>query len=325
MRSPSARTATTTPLALISAGALVVAGLSGCSALSDSGEDGTLSVAASFYPLEFVAQRVGGDLVDVSVLTAPGQEPHDLELSVAQTVEVAEADLVLLEGALQPVVADAVEQNGTGVALDVEDVVDLRASSDEHDHGEGGESGNEDGEDHDHGAEDPHFWLDPLLVAQYADAVADELADLDPAHAADYRAGAEDLVADLEDLDARWTAGLADCERDVVVVSHDAFGYLDRYGLDLHGIAGLSPDSEPTPAVLGELQELIRTEGVTTVFTETLAPPALADTLAEDAGVTTAVLDPIEGLTPEAVDDGQDYLALMDQNLAALREANGCR
>ena len=314
-------------LALLSAGALAVAGLSGCSTSGDSGSDGAVSVAASFYPLEFVAQRVGGDLVDVTVLTSPGQEPHDLELTVAQTAEVAEADLVLLEGALQPVVADAVDQNGTGVALDVEDVVELRPSAEEHDHEEdeaGDEAGDEAAEEeHEHGAEDPHFWLDPLLLAQYAEAVGEQLADLDPDHAADYRANAEDLVADLEDLDARWTEGLAECERDVVVVSHDAFGYLARYGLDLHGIAGLSPDSEPTPADLAELQELIRTEGVTTVFTETLAPAALADTLARDAGVTTAVLDPIEGLTDQTADE--DYLALMDENLAALREANGCR
>ena len=310
-------------LALLSAGALAVAGLSGCSTSGDSGSDGAVSVAASFYPLEFVAQRVGGDLVDVTVLTSPGQEPHDLELTVAQTAEVAEADLVLLEGALQPVVADAVDQNGTGVALDVEDVVALRPSAEEHDH-EDDEAGDEAAEEeHEHGAEDPHFWLDPLLLAQYAEAVGEELADLDPDHAAAYRANAEDLVADLEDLDARWTEGLAECERDVVVVSHDAFGYLARYGLDLHGIAGLSPDSEPTPADLAELQELIRTEGVTTVFTETLAPAALADTLARDAGVATAVLDPIEGLTDQTADE--DYLALMDENLAALREANGCR
>ena len=304
-----------------------VSGLSGCAALSDDSGDGAVSVAASFYPLEFVAERVGGDLVDVTVLTAPGQEPHDLELSVAQTAEVAEADLVLLEAALQPVVADAVEQNGTGAALDVEDVVELRPAEEE-DHDEHADEAHADDEhveeeEHEHGDEDPHFWLDPLLVADYADAVAAELADVDPDHAADYEANAADLRADLEALDADYEAGLAGCERDTVVVSHDAFGYLGRYGLDIHGIAGLSPESEPTPADLGVLQELIRDEGITTVFTETLAPPALTETLAEDAGVATAVLDPIEGLVEE--DGGEDYLSLMRANLAALQEANGCR
>lgn len=302
------------PLALLLAGAV---GLSGCAALSDeSGSDGTVSVAASFYPLEYVAQRVGGDLVDVTVLTAPGQEPHDLELSVAQTALVADADLVLLEEALQPVVAEAVEQNGTGTALDVEDAVELIPATEDHEHGE--EESHEE-----HGDEDPHFWLDPLLVADYADAVAGELAEVDPDNAAAYEQNAADLRTDLEALDEQWTAGLADCERETVVVSHDAFGYLARYGLDLHGIAGLSPDAEPTPADLGELQELIRSEGITTVFTETLAPPALSETLAEDAGVDTAVLDPIEGLAEDGADE--DYVSLMEANLAALRQANGCQ
>lgn len=316
------------PVALLLAGAV---GLSGCAALSDdSGSDGTVSVAASFYPLEYVAQRVGGDLVDLTVLTSPGQEPHDLELSVAQTALVADADLVLMEEALQPVVADAVEQNGTGADLDVEDVVELIPAAEDHKHGEeehedeSHDDGAHEDEGHEeHGDEDPHFWLDPLLVADYADAVAAELGEIDPANAEEYDANAADLRTDLEALDEQWTTGLADCERDTVVVSHDAFGYLARYGLDLHGIAGLSPDSEPTPADLGELQELIRTEGITTVFTETLAPPALSETLAEDAGVGTAVLDPIEGLTPENADE--DYVSLMEANLAALQEANGCR
>lgn len=321
MSSPSTRRAA--PLALLLAGAV---GLSGCAALSDdSGSSGTVSVAASFYPLEYVAQRVGGDLVDVTVLTSPGQEPHDLELSVAQTALVADADLVLLEAALQPVVADAVEQNGSGAVLDVEDVVELVPAAEEHDHEDAGleDEGHEEEGHEEHGDEDPHFWLDPLLLADLADAVAEELGEIDPGNAEDFTANAAQVRTDLEALDQAWTAGLAQCERDTVVVSHDAFGYLARYGLDFHGIAGLSPDSEPTPADLGALQELIRTEGITTVFTETLAPRALSETLAEDAGVDTAVLDPIEGLTEEGA--GTDYVALMEANLAALQEANGCR
>ena len=322
----------------VRAAVLLLAGtvaLSACSAFSDAtgsgdstGSDGAPSVAASFYPLEFVARRVGGELIDLTVLTGPGQEPHDLELTVAQTATVAGADLVLLEEALQPVVADAVEQNGTGRVLDVEDVVALRPVAEEDEHAEGADEHAEEdehaeGDGHEHGDEDPHFWLDPLLMADLAGAVAEELAAIDPDHAEEYSTNAAALVEELEVLDATWTSGLADCERDVVVVSHDAFGYLGRYGLDFHGIAGLSPGAEPTPADLGELQALIRDEGVTTVFGETLAPRALSETLARDTGVDTAVLDPIEGLSDDTADE--DYLSLMEANLEALQEANGCR
>ena len=144
----------------------------------------------------------------------------------------------------------------------------------------------------------------------------------DPDHADDYAARADQVVADLEQLDREYAEGLADCERDVVVVSHDAFGYLARYGLHLEPIAGLSPDAEPTPAALSDLGDLIREEGVTTVFSERLASPAMAETLASDLDVETDVLDPLEGLTDQTADD--DYLSLMRANLAALEEANGC-
>jgi zinc transport system substrate-binding protein len=106
------------------------------------------------------------------------------------------------------------------------------------------------------------------------------------------------------------------------VVSHDAFSYLSRFGLRVESIVGLSPDAEPTPADLARLQELIRTEGITTVFSERLVSPRLAQTLADDLGVRTAVLDPIEGLSDQTADD--NYVSLMLSNLTALEEANGC-
>jgi zinc transport system substrate-binding protein len=214
--------------------------------------------------------------------------------------------------------------------LDVSAAADL-VTVEEHageEHAEEGEEHAEEGEEHaeeghDHGDLDPHFWLDPVRMADVADAVADALAEVDPDNADDYAANAEDLRADLEELDAAYTSGLADCDRDTVVVSHDAFGYLSRYGLEVAPIAGLSPDAEPTPADIAQLQELIEHDGVTTVFSERLAPPELTETLAEDAGVKTAVLDPIEGLTDDTAEE--DYLSLMEQNLEALERANGCR
>jgi zinc transport system substrate-binding protein len=181
--------------------------------------------------------------------------------------------------------------------------------------------GDEAGE-HDHGDEDPHFWHDPDRMAVLAEAVADELVEIDPDHADTYRSNADALVGELHDLTAAYEQGLSGCERDTVVVSHDAFGYLERFGLHIEGIAGLSPDAEPAPADLARLQDLIHDEGITTVFSERLVSPRLAQTLADDVGVTTAILDPIEGLSDETTDE--DYLSLMRENLAALELANGC-
>jgi zinc transport system substrate-binding protein len=281
-------------------------------AISDDGSEGR-QVVASFYPLAWVTERVAGDEWTVTNLTAPGGEPHDLALTIEATAELSESDLVVYLHGFQPAIDDAIDANASGATLDAAEVVELLPLGD-HEHA---------GEDaHDHGEDDPHFWQDPDRMAQLAEAVGDQFATLDEAGADDYRQRAEELAAELRTLDREYAEGLADCRRDVVVVSHDAFGYLEKYGLHLAPIAGLSPDAEPTPAVLGELSELIRSEGLTTVFSERLASPALAETLATDLGIDTAVLDPVEGLTDETA--GDDYLSLMRQNLAALQEANGC-
>ena len=297
-------------LAVAAAGAALVLPvvLGGCSAFDDdSTSAGGVTVATAFYPLQFVTERVAGEHAEVENLTAPGGEPHDLELTVKETAQVAGADLVVYQRGFQPSVDDAVDENAGGAVLDVASVVDLVPFQD---HGV------------DSPEDDPHFWQDPLLVADVADAVADQLAEVDPDHAADYRANAADLRSDLEALDQEYADGLADCTRDTVVVSHDAFGYLQRYGLQMETILGLSPDSEPTPADLGRLQDLIRSEGITTVFSESLVSPDVAEQLARDTGVSSAVLDPIEGLSDETADE--DYLSLMQTNLGALEEANGC-
>lgn len=310
---------------LLPTAALLLLGTSGCAAFSDDSEtgsdDGRVSVAAAFYPLAFVAERVGGDAVDVTNLTQPGAEPHDLELDPRSTATVEDADLVVLEHGMQPAVDDAADALAQGTVLDAADVVDLLpADEDDEEHSAGG--GEEDHEGHDHGALDPHFWQDPERMAQLSDAVADALAELDPDRADDFRANAQALDDDLQALADEYRAGLQGCARDTVVVSHDAFGYLAPYGIEVESIAGLSPENEPTPADLARLQDLIRSEGITTVFSERLGSQKSAQTLADDLGVSTAVLDPIEGLSAET--SGEDYLSLMRENLAALRTANGC-
>ena len=332
----------TTLAGLLSATVLLAGcGASGASA-GDGGSDGRRAVAA-FYPLAWVTERVAGDDWEVTNLTSPGGEPHDLELGISQTADLDEADLVVFEHEFQPAVDEAIENVSDAVVVDAAEAVELKPleeheeeghaedegqAEDEGSHAEDEGSHAEDEgshaeeEEHAHGDTDPHFWQDPLLMADFADAVADGLAEVDAEGAETYRSNAEELRAELEALDTEFTEGLAACERDTVVVSHEAFGYLERYGLHFEGIAGLSPDAEPTPAVLAELEDLIAEEGITTVFSERLASPAMAESLASDAGVETAVLDPIEG--PGEGDEAGDYRALMRQNLAALRRANGC-
>jgi len=271
--------------------------LAACGGGSEASSSG-MQVVTSFYPLQYVVQRVAGDRADVVNLTQPGKEPHDIELSVRQTAELGDADLVVYERGFQAAVDDAVEQSGP------DHVVEAGAAA-------GLEGG------------DPHFWLDPTRLAKVAEAVEAELARVDPANADEFSANLATLRSDLTRLDRSLSRGLADCRVDTIVVSHDAFGYLGRrYGLDVVGINGLSPDAEPSPAHIRTLQGLIREDGITTVFSEELVSRELADSLARDLGIRTAVLDPIEGLSDATAK--QDYLSLMRANLRALQKGNRC-
>ena len=290
-----------TLLAALLATGLVAPLLAGCSALGGErsrDDDGRLSVVASFYPLQYVAQRIAGPHARVDNLTPPGKEPHDVELSVAQTAELSDADVVVYEKGFQPPVDQAVEQNPPGHAVD--------AAASAHLSGD-----------------DPHFWLDPTRLAAVAAAVEKQLVAAEPAHASTFERNAAALQHDLTGLDRAFRTGLASCRIHTLVASHDAFGYLGRrYGLEVVGISGLSPDAEPSPAHVRQLQDLIRSDAITTVFSEELASPRLADSLAGDLGLRTAVLDPIEGLGPATA--REDYLSLMRRNLDALRKADDC-
>lgn len=294
--------------------ALATTALSGCS--TDEGDDQTTIVAA-FYPLAWASEQVAGGHLTVDNLTSPGAEPHDLELSIRQTKALQDSALVVFLSDFQPAVDKAVDNRAEGEVLDAAEAADLLPfAEDEHEHGE------EDGHDHDHGELDPHFWQDPMRLADVADAIADRLGAIDPDNATAYDDNAADLRDRLSTLDQEYADGLASCEIDTIVVSHDAFGYLGKYGLHVDSILGLSPEAEPTAASLAELRDLIEEEGITTVFSERLASPQASEALAREAGVETAVLDPIEGLSEET--SGEDYLSLMRSNLAALQEANRC-
>ncbi|MGY1713507.1 metal ABC transporter substrate-binding protein [Geodermatophilus sp. SYSU D01106] len=289
-----------------------------------------VGVVAAFYPLQWAAERVGGDRVDVTSLTPPGAEPHDLELTPRDVASLTEADLVVYLQGFQPALDDAAAEAGDNT-WDAGQAADLSLTTEEHshegeseeEHAEHAEEGGE--EEHAEGEEvtDPHFWLDPTRLADVGDALAERLAETDPDGAATYEENAAALRTDLEALDAEMQEGLADCAVSTLVTSHDAFGYLaDRYGLEVVGISGLSPSTEPSPGQLAEISTLVRETGVTTVYTETLVDPAVAETVAQEAGVETAVLDPLEGLTDESA--GSDYLEVMRADLATLQEGQGC-
>jgi zinc transport system substrate-binding protein len=273
-----------------------VASLGACGGDDSAPDSGRLQVVASFYPLEWVAQQVGGPTVEVTNLTRTGVEPHDVELSPGQVAAIGEADIVvMMGGGFQPAVESAASGSPRPVVILDQLTVDA--------------------------TDDPHVWLDPSLFSAIVDEVEAALIDVVPDRADSVRANADRLRAELTDLDASYRDGLEDCARRELFTAHEAFGWLaERYDLEQHGVAGISPDAEPSPQRLAELAELVQETGATTIFAETLVSPEIAETLAAEAGgLHVATLNPIEGLTEEQADAGSDYLELMRANLETLR------
>lgn len=321
--------------------------LSACMSPSTSGgsssKDGKLTVMASFYPLQYLAEKIGGEHVSVSSLTPDGAEPHDLELSPKMVDSLSSADAVIYLAGFQSAVDEAIEQQAPKTVIDVSPAAELieagtdanHPSEDEEDTAHEAQSGQTEAHDHDHEGHDheghdhhhdmstdPHFWLDPTRMAHAATLVGDKLAEADSAHADVYKANAKALAEELNTLSDTLVTKTSNCKVKTFVTAHTAFGYLaDRTGLTQVGISGLDPESSPSPARLADIAQTAKEQGVTTIFTEALIDPKVAQTLADDLGITTAVLDPIESQT----DASKDYAATMNSNIDALTKALDCQ
>lgn len=314
--------------------------LSACTSTATSGDssskDGKLTVMASFYPLQYLAEKIGGEHVSVTSLTPEGAEPHDLELSPKMVDSLSSADAVVYLAGFQSAVDEAIEQQAPKTVIDVSPAAELvEASTDANhpseeeeeatDEAQSGETEGHDHEGHEHHHDmsaDPHFWLDPTRMAKAATLVGDKLAEADSAHADVYKANAKALAEELNTLSDTLVTKTSSCKVKTFVTAHTAFGYLaDRTGLTQVGISGLDPESSPSPARLAEIAQIAKEQGVTTIFTEALIDPKVAQTLADDLGITTAVLDPIESQT----DASKDYAATMNSNIDALTKALDCQ
>lgn len=317
-RARRARRTRRTTLAAAAIAATAAVSLGACTTDSTAGAFDS-AIVTSFYPVQFATQQVVGDTAKVSTLTRPGAEPHDLELAPQDIGSMTKARLVVYADGFQPAVDEAVGLVDAAKVLDVADAAKLvPASGDQHE----GESA-EEHEDHGHGTDDPHFWLDPSRYAAVAEAISARLSKDDPSRASTYARNTAAFVEKLSQLDDEMRVGLAQCRIKQLVTSHGAFAYLAaRYGFHQQGITGLSPEAEPSATALKAVSDLVSSAGVTTIYQETLVEPHFAQTVAQSTGAKVATLDPIEGIT--SATRGSDYFEVMRSNLVTLREGQGC-
>jgi zinc transport system substrate-binding protein len=286
---------------------------------------GPLVVAASLYPLDEFIRRVAGEGTEVLTVVPPGVEPHDWEPAPQDLVRLGRARLLIVNGAgMEPWthrLASEVAARGTRVVVTTLGLPLLAAGGPLHAHPTRGglRAGTP-------GAPDPHVWLDPVMAQSQVRVIRDALSEVAPARKAAYAANAEALLARLQALDARLEAGTRACRHREIIVTHAAFGYLARrYRLAQLALLGVGHDAEPGPAELGAIVRRARTTGLRHVFVEPLRSPRLAETLAREIPATLLTLNPLEGLTAVERAAGKDYVAIMDDNLASLRQGLECQ
>jgi len=277
-------------------------------------------ILATVFPLKEFAAEVAGGRGEVSLLLPPGAGVHTWQPRPGDIARLSECDLLLFIGSgLEPWLPDLLRAFPKGRIRTLEAASGLAVPGDE--------AGEEHAEGHDHGALDPHVWLDFDLDVRIVERIAGELTRIDPAGGPEYAANAERLAARLQRLDADFREGLAGCRgRELVLAGHAAFGYMARrYGLVQAALYGLSPDAQPKPRDLMKAVDLCRARGIRTVFFENSVPPDLSQTLAREIGGRVLVLQAGHNLTREQQARGTGFFDLMREDLAALKDGLGCR
>lgn len=284
--------------------------ISGQRRSNDVDSTGKLQVAASFYPMYYFSSQIGGEKANVKNITPAGSEPHDYDLSTRDIATIEESKLLIVNGGVEPW-ADKVRSNLNNTTIVIA--------------GEGfltQEFTNEDG----NYVKDPHIWLSPARAKDEVSKIYEGFIKVDPVNIDLYKGNKERLLTKLEQLDKDYKQGLKSCKSKEIITSHSAFGYLaSDYGLTQISISGLSADEEPSARQLAEIATFAKENNVKYIFFESLVSPKLSETIAQEVGAKTMVLDPVEGITDEDMQNGKDYFSIMNENLNNLKIALECQ
>ncbi len=346
-------------LVLLCACAMLIVNLVGCGTpQTTAADDGKLPVVASFYPVAFLTEQIGGDKVSVKTMVPTGSEPHVWEPTPNDLVDVGKSKLFVYLGlgmdAWAPNVLSSLGKDAPAsveASHDVEPLTYEQEHADhDHDHDHDGHDADHDHDhdadhdhdhdadhDHDHDADhhdhdhehghshsgvDPHIWLDPIRSKALAKNILDALVEVDPSNKDYYENNYNELAKKLDEVNAAYESGLSGIKDKKIVVSHEAYGYIcSRYGIEQVGISGLSPDTEPDAKTMAEIVDLVKNDHIKVVFYEELVSPKVAKQIASETGASAESLSPIEGLSAEDIQAGQNYFTKMYENLEKLKAA----
>lgn len=276
-----------------------------------------LEIVTTFYPIYDFTKNIVGDEANVKLMIPAGSEPHDYEPSAKDMAAIHDADVFVYHNENMetwvPKAKKSFAKDKPNVIEGTKNMILLPGGEEEHDHDHAKEG-------HHHEL-DPHTWVSPHRAMKEVTSIKEQLAKLYPQKAKVFETNAEKYLAKLTQLDQEYSDSLKDAKQKSFVTQHAAFGYLALdYGLTQVPIAGLSPEEEPSASRLGELKEYVKANDIHYIYFEENASDKIAKTLANEANVKLAVLNPLESLTKEKIAAGEDYISVMKENLQALEK-----
>jgi len=272
------------------------------------------AIVATTAPVQQFTQAVcAGTGLEVGLIVSDSVSClHDYTLSVHQMAALERAEVVVLNGCgLESFLDDTLLEGKR--CIDSSAAAELLCSGH---HGEEEHDGHEshDHHGHDHGAYDPHIWLDPENAARMTRTIAEELSALYPQHAERFRENAEAYCLRLDELKQKGCEALAALSCRELITFHDGFAYL-AHGFGLELLASIEEDSgsEASARDLRRITLLVEEHEVPAVFMEVNGSRSAASVIAAETGCGIGVLD--------TVMSGEDYFTAMEENIRAIREA----
>lgn len=308
--------------------------------------NGKLNVYASVYPIYDFTKKIGGDKINLSMLTKPGEEPHHYEPSSDDIKNLSKADLFIYNGAgLESFTDKIIESNPDLKTCQASEGVDLIKATHDHDHDHDCCQNNDDAdhnhnhenennhnheakenhssheEEHHHGMYDPHTWLSIKNAKIEMENIKNKLSEIDPDNASYYQKNFDKYAKMCDDLDKEYSQKISVLPNRVMVVSHQAFGYLcGDYGLSQVPIKNISNEDEPDAQTMAQIIDYIKKNNIKYICVEEMTSTKIADTIKAETGAQIKVLSPVETLTQEQMDKGEDYFSIMENNLKILEE-----
>jgi len=306
---------------------LVTAGCANGSNKQKSGSSEKLSIYTSIYPLQYLTEKIGGDAVSVQSVYPPGVDAHTFEPTSKTITDIAKSDAFIYMGAgmegFAETTADALKNQDTKmVEIAKNDSLFIEAKfPHDHEHGDGDHEAHEEHGHDEHGDKDPHVWLDPLKMVTMGEQIQKELSALDPKHKADFEKNFQALKENMTALDKEFKETLKGKKQHHILVSHAAYGYWERYGIEQLPIRGISTSDEPSQKDLAKITRLAEKDHLKYVIYEKNEPDKLADIIKKHIHAKTLEIHNLEVLTDQDMKQNKDYLALMKENLKVLDQA----